>query len=458
MEETISLKDMLAVVVKQGKKILCFALIAAIIGGGLLLFRQVSEMRKPENSKEQLETNYQTAMSEYEQSKADLEERLADAKFKQERQKKYNDESILMTFDPYNLVVNTIILSVTGTDDLIQQSAYADKNVSPTYFLNKIQDYYRLYWNSSDLTKVLIDHNYSDVAEKYLREIISFSVSDSGTFTITVKSDDETDAILLGDAVYSYFKSLKSMVEKNTFHHQLVLVNQAVKVQVDDGLLSHQTSTTDTLTAQEAQVTQLEKEIKNLAVPTQAEPISKMNLLTQTLKGLLIGAIVGIILAAVVVVLFMFLNDSFVGSRQLEQVLKINFVGSLVENTSIWHRFADKLLNERSWPDLTKATAFIHENLKLATKDADSIAIISTLKADSKDPAFPSAVNALSPIYSNVHSIQNAEKNPDTITILQNCKYVVLAERAGVSKVTNVSALLEMAKRMGVTVVGFITI
>ena len=72
--------------------------------------------------------------------------------------------------------------------------------------------------------------------------------------------------------------------------------------------------------------------------------------------------------------------------------------------------------------------------------------------------ALEQAAQALRPVCHNVCYAANAQANRDAVELLGNCKYLLLAERIGASDVSKMLSLLNTANRLGITVLGFITI
>ena len=117
MKDTVTLKELLAIVVRRGRFVLTLALVFAVLMGGVQMFRQVSASRQENNSPEKIEERYQEALEDYQIEKENLEKELSDAQRKLDSQQEYNEESLLMRLDPYNKYVTTINLAVTDVEE-----------------------------------------------------------------------------------------------------------------------------------------------------------------------------------------------------------------------------------------------------------------------------------------------------------------------------------------------------
>ena len=165
MREPISLKEILAVVVRRGGGILLTVLVLAAALGAYKLKNQLELSKLPENSAEYIEEEHRTALMEFEEQKLSLEKELEKTEQSQEVQKKYVNNSLLMKLDPYHLIKNTKVLFIdmpgyAGRGELPEQSE--DRYVR---VLNQIQSYYRTYWNATDLSQELKSYGVPNIEE-----------------------------------------------------------------------------------------------------------------------------------------------------------------------------------------------------------------------------------------------------------------------------------------------------
>ena len=77
MELATSLSELLAAMIRAWKGICATLLVFALLLGGYQTYRQISQIRAPENSAEEIEERFQTALEEYETKKKDLQESVS---------------------------------------------------------------------------------------------------------------------------------------------------------------------------------------------------------------------------------------------------------------------------------------------------------------------------------------------------------------------------------------------
>lgn len=458
MREPICLKELLAVVVKRGKLVICFALIAAVLLGGFQFVKLSRVAKLPECSPEALEKSYQSAMAAYEDELAQLQKVLDQANAKLASQNAYNNDSILMNLDPNNAAVSNTVFSVSGLDALLLEEAYAEKDFSISYFTSAVQNRYIQHLTTTSLKKIFSGTDYADVSEQYLRELFHCASAEGGTITVSIYAGTEAVAAQLGTAIREHLLQLQPQIAGRSFPHTLDVISTTVKTCAISKLAEQQLSAKEQADEYWKNTDALQKQINGLTKPTKGAPYSTATIVKSTVKWTVLGGIVGVILAcAWILVLFLF-RSRVESSRQMEQLLGVPFLGSVAKKGDIWHRLAQKMLCERVWTDNDQASAFIAQSLKAGMDTAEQVAIVTTLHGKDTDDALGAVSAAAATVCSKVFSAKDAEKNPEAIALFASCKYAVLAERVGVSEVPEMLVVLETAKRMDVQVVGFVTV
>ena len=173
MDSTISLTDLLAVVIQKWKGI-CGALLAfALLLGGYQAYKQVSLANDPENSPEKIEERYQTALEDYETQKENLQKTLENQERSLESKEEYLEKSILLQIDPYDKYVANIVFTFSDIDESAQLFRYP--NTAADYLPKKIRSQYIELWKSMDVPKDIGIPKYADMEWKYLSWIVSVS-------------------------------------------------------------------------------------------------------------------------------------------------------------------------------------------------------------------------------------------------------------------------------------------
>lgn len=457
MREPISLKEVLAVVIKRGWGILIAAVAVAVVLGGLQFKKQMDYANAPENSAQQIEAEYQVALAEYEQQLAFLQESLEENSLLLERQKTYNDTSLLMQMDPFNAPKSIVVLSISGLDkDVLGTKDQSEDRYAR--MLSELQTAYENYWYASDLTKELQNSGMDGLEEKYIRELIHVSFGQGGSILIATQGETAASAEKLADAVTKCMNKIKGLVSESMYAHTLTELKSTTKLEVSEEILDHQAYYASEEVYYEEEVKNLTQQIEQLQAPQKRGAYSMTAVLKASIKWIILGFVVGGMLGcAWVLVLYLFRSRAE-SSRQMEQILGVPFLGSVAKKGDIFHRLADGMLMERVWKDPAQAQAYMTAAMKNAAEDAQRILILTTLNGQATEAALASVEKAAAAVSGNVSGLPDAERNPRTAEVLSGCRCVILAERVGVSDVPRMQSLLALAERMDAKVVGFVTI
>ena len=116
MKDTVTLKELFAIIVRRGKQVVCLMLAFALLLGIVQTGRKIAAAREEDNSPEKIEERYQDALENYQQNRENLEERLSKAQQQLEGQQEYNDNSLLLEIDPrlYYLPKGFIFILLNG--------------------------------------------------------------------------------------------------------------------------------------------------------------------------------------------------------------------------------------------------------------------------------------------------------------------------------------------------------
>lgn len=458
MKEPISIKEILAVVIKRGRAILCTAIALAILIGGVKGMQAMQNAKDPANSAENIALRYEEAMAEYEWQSAVWERYIANMELKLAKQQEYNEESLRMQLDPYNKYESHVVLAITEIDELAFQQVYQQQGTPVDYIVSKIQQQYLVYWNNMDVNNVLQDHPYEGVQEKYIRELVSVSETDGGMISISANGATEADAAALCEAVYQSILEIQPTIAAATYAHDLSVISSATKLEVDSALDEHQRNNLGYADTYQQELDEYKQQREALKKPTPETGYSTADIVKTAVKWAIVGGVVGFLMACACVWLWYILRDSVETSRQAEAILGVPFFGSAAAKGNLFVRLANRFVGERQWKDREQAAAYIAENLKSRLNTPERIALVSTLKVEEQDAGIQLVLKAMQEQGHTVIFANNAEENPKAVAAVRECKYVIPAERLGASNRNAMLHVLEQAKQLDAQVLGFITI
>jgi len=113
MTDTITLKELLAVIVRRGKKLIALCLVFAVIFGAYCIFQRVRVIGSPENSSEVIEEAYQEELEVYQECKSVLDEQYQKRENNLKAYQQHLLDSVLMQLDPSCKASTVIDLAIT---------------------------------------------------------------------------------------------------------------------------------------------------------------------------------------------------------------------------------------------------------------------------------------------------------------------------------------------------------
>ena len=456
MEDTISLQELFATVVRAWKGIFVTMLIFAVLLGGYQTYGQISLARDPENSAEKIEERYQIALKDYEAEKKRLQETLDDQEESLASKEEYLEKSFLLQIDPYDVYVSDIIFTFSDIDESAELFRYP--NTAADYLPKKIRSQYVALWDSMDLPKDIGIAKYVDVEGKYLSEIISVSALEGELVSIQALGTTASDAEKLASAVYRYFENNRNVIAAGSAQHNLTLVSKVTKNVIDESLKTKKEKAVTEIEDLETKIEESRKAIRDLEEPTPETGYSIAPILKSVAKYAIIGAVAGIFLSCLVVFCKGIFANRAMSSFHLERVSGVSFLGSLRMPRSPAERLSCAVMGERCWKDEEQAQAYIAEQAKVSFPKDGKILLLSTLSEKRSGTGMDKLVKLLSRDGYTVVPVLDALHDPKAVEAMQSCAAVVFVETVGRSKIAEVRNCVVRAKNAEKSVLGFVTI
>lgn len=437
-EMTISIGDLLALLVRKGKNIILLGVVFALLLGGYKGF----SLWRSANDEEKVDM----AQFEYEKQLEKQEKIIEKALENAENTQEYIDNSLWMQINPYDKCEATVQIMISGVDESKTDMTFAVTQTPLDYMIDRITAQYMLLWEATDLASSL--GMYEGVEDKYIREMIEIYNEGAGVLAITAIGKDEGEAQALADAVYEWMQSVRPTAVKNTYGHTVQKFNEVVKCRIDEKMVSAQNKLYEEIAAYNEAVIEAENEIKSLNAPSDA--------VSSVVKMIVIGGLVGAVLACAWYCCKAIFSAKLMSSSHGEQIFKIPFIGSLAPHKGLFCHMADVLSGERVWKDEQQAVGYIAETLKLRA-DGKKILLVSSLQLDSYAETVKKLQSALT-MGSEVRCVGDFSHNPDALSMLGACDVVVLLESIDKSGAEDAAKILGFAKECEKTVAGFVLV
>lgn len=458
MKEPISIKEILAVVVKRGAAIICVALACAVLLGGLQGVRQLRTVKSPDNTAEAVKQRNDVALETYQIQYAIGNSMLENAQYKLDKQIEYNAESLYMQLDPYNKYKSYIILAVTEVESDAFQQVYEQEGTPVDYIISKIANQYVLCWRNLDVMSELENNPFADSTEKYIREIANVSYTAGGTITIYANANSAAEAMLLCESIYEKILEKKEAIQDATYDHELTVISSATKQEIDYTIDQQQIINREHEDTYRQAVLEAKSNLDLLVKPAVESVQTMSSVVKTTVKWAVIGGVVGFLMACACVWLWYILTDGVETSRQAEVILGTTFLGSAASRGKLFRRLANWLVEERCWKDQEQAAAYIAESVKSSVNAASQIALISTTRIKEEDDGVQMVLQTLRQLGHTVVYANEAESNAKALAAMRESALVIQVERLGTSNRQAMLHTAQMAKQLNAKVLGFITV
>lgn len=444
-EPEITLRELLAVIIRGGRCVLSLAVVLALVLG-------LSGLATALGSDPEEDMEYRIALESYTVNKAQKEATVARLKKDVENQTLYLQKSLLMQVDPYNKHVTTMTFAITGIEatSALESSATGETPVS--YMTQRIQAQYSTLWNQIAMEKLVEGTAYADVEEKYLREVITLSVGEGGVLLLSIIGSDAASNGQIANAVYAALEASESAVERASYVHDFVLLHEAsAKVVVDAELEKKQQESRTKIETLQKELLKVEEELMKLQAP--AAPSGIMG----AVKKAIVGGVAGAVLAMVWLVCRYLMGITVTASQRLACDYDLTYLGNAASNKRLFHWLAQKMVREHMWKDSEGALAYIRENGISHIPEKCNVAVVTSLTNVEEE----AVANVLQALGGNGHTVtfgDDAIHNAETLALIRKCDGVVLAESAFTSKLAAVEDVLALVERMDKPVYGYVMV
>lgn len=456
MDNNLSFADFIAAAIRRGKQILVCMLVFTLLLGAFSAYRQISSSRSNADGQETAQQAYQEAVLQYENEKESLTTRLENAQNTLSAEQDYAINSQLMRVDPYNCYKTAI--SFTPTHLGVSQNNSGSTSLE--YLTSQICSRYLLLWNDSsalsDLELSRLESIPQDTDPRYIRELITVSVVNTGTVSIVSRSNSASDSQLLANTVYNYFVAQQSTVGQSTAPHVITLLSNSTAPSVDSDLAKQQKDKADGITSSKKNIDDLKKSLSSLSEPTALSVgLSAASLIVSIVKYMIVGAVLGAFLGCAAVWLIDIFRGTAISSHQIERVTSLSYMGSLSKDKGRFTRCANKLLKERTWSDSEQAASYLLQQVKSQLTQGEKLLFVSSM--EHKEPSALRRVMEQLQVDGILVSFASVPtRNPESLAALNACDQVVLAETAIRSTLPGISDTISLSRRAGKKVAGFI--
>lgn len=439
----ISLKEIMAVIVRGGKKLIIGAMVIAVLFSAVCALSYYVLEEEPDKE-------YQIARNEYEVTLVNLTTTIERSTRDAANQKDYNQQSQLMQIDPYNKKTTTMIFAISGIKLDEVTDSFGATEIPISYITSRIQAQYMVLWEGLDLKKIVQGTQYGGVADKYLREVIALAATDGGVMTLTVVGDDTDTCEVIAQNLYEALQESREAVVKASYEHNFTVLSDTItKSSIDLTLEQLQLENAAKLEEYQMKIVESEKALLDLEEPSYYGGVKGI------IVNLILGFVIGVLLMIVWVVCVYLVKGKISGAKQLASRYGLLHFGSMMGGCGLWAKLGCRVMGEKLWRSEQQAYAYIRENGLNHLPGEGAVVVASTLDAVAEKTA-DELVKLLGAKGNKVTVVTDVAHNPEALAAITQSAAVVLAERAFVSGNAEVKDLLATVKELDKPVCGFV--
>lgn len=484
-EEEIDLVALMMTLLHQLKPILLTAVVCAILATGLGVAKNAYSSyaaSKAENSgdgtvvkssaqrayEEKLveyreeKTEHDSNVQEYESELLKNQQTIESMKVKIENTKEYLEKSVLNSINPYNVHVAQADMYVATDYKILPGMEY--QNVDYTDAV--LQAYSSLMINSETMGSIAKSIG---MEERYLRELVSVS-GDSSTRLLTVRvygSDDATTSKIL-NALLTRMDAIQEIVESSVGHHSVAQLANTSTVQVLTWLRDSQQQNRENLTDLQNQVTTLEAADRVLQQSIEdeqqaldaMEPPEEVKTGTSVVKLVVLGFLLGGVLACGVIVVRFLMQGKVYSGKELNQTTGLPLLGTLASERTKKAGKLDAALNKMEGrPDGSGDEEMIRlmaVTVRSRAPEADSILVTGDLPAEQLNALAAALQNTDALRAQTVNAAESILQNAATVPQVTDADTIVLAADCTCSRYADVKDQTERIRRLGKNILGCI--
>ena len=407
-------------------------------------------------------TKHDTNVQEYQEELLENQQAIESTKIKIQNTQEYLDNSVLNTIDPYNVPVAQADLYVSTDYKIMPGMDY--QNVDYTDAVLKA--YSSLITNSETMDKIA---KTVGMEERYLRELVSVS-GDSSTRLLTIRAygADEATANKILDAVLVRMEDVRPTIQGTVGSHSIAQLTRTSTVSVMTWLRDSQQQNRDDLTNLQNQVTTLEAADRVLeqSIEDEQQALEAMELPekpkeeSSMAKMVILGALLGGVLACGVVVVKFLLDGMVYSASELNRSTGLPVLGALAsDRTKKAGKLDAKLYQMEGRPDGSadaEMLCLMAQTIRSRAPEAKNILVTGDLPADQLE-ALAAALQATEPLRGqSVTAAESILKAAATVPHVVAADAIVLAADCTVTRTDAVREQNEKIVRLGKQILGCI--
>lgn len=469
-EEEIDLVALMVTLLHKLKPILLTAVVCAVLFGGFAGIKAIRGADKDTLKAQRLEDEeYQQKKRDYEEVQA-LYKQNVDSNTQQqqnaaaavERTQEYMEKSVLNNLDPYNVWNAKTDLYISTGYQIMPGMSYQNPDRTGAVLAA---------YSSALNDGAILNEIAAQVGTEanYLRELVSVDYSTySQILTITVMGEDPEFVDGVMEALLGQMEAVKGNITDIISSHTVTTIARSSYNSVSTSLMDRQKANTDQLTELENRIETLRLDRQNLDNAFQTDTDAWNNVEEPVIGGaassvakyLLIGFLLGGVLACGVVVVRFLLDGMVYSASELNRSTGLPVLGALAsDRTKKAGKLDAKLYQMEGRPDGSadaEMLCLMAQTIRSRAPEAKNILVTGDLPADQLE-ALAAALQATEPLRGqSVTAAESILKAAATVPHVVAADAIVLAADCTVTRTDAVREQNEKIVRLGKQILGCI--
>ena len=454
-DRELNLKALCFCVARKWKQMLVAALVLALALGGFRGWKSLSVVMDTQ-SLAALKQAYEADYARYQGQAAALNAKIEKVQEDIRDHGVYLEESVLMQIDYRNTWLATINLYITTPEnDPVSGagSGYTRADMIADAYRNTVMDSRVL----EQIAKAV------DIAPQYLRELISIPLpvyheyQEGPLVTVIIRSADAQSAQKIADAMVGCLDMIGEEIRRSMGEHSANVVNTSVNSVVDEELADLQEDAADRLLDYADYLEEYQYSLSQLSVPAMPD-LSVSSAVKSVIKYALVGFLGGAFLVAALACVAYAVGDKVYSAEELKSRFGFALLGkaSLKDAKRCWvDRWLDRC-EDRGKTEAQGALAVMGANVRNHCPEGAALLVAGT----AGEAAMEKVVQALTQTLPGRTVIAGGSllESVDAIEGLNRCDCVLLVERCGLSRYSQVKGQLEAVEGVNKPLLGCVVL
>ena len=474
-ERVITIADLIKEIIRRFWLVIVLAVIFAALAGGYKYMKDSKAAATQTGAESPVASN----LTEEDQKEVDNILLIEDNMLQQQE---YAENSVLMKIDPYNESVATLQYYFNAESAADSTAQSRNRN---------LLDLYESYVNNGTLTDDLTEKG-ADLDAQYLGELISCesqagmaadSASDlvvleqqATSFSIKIIHADDDSCRKLAEKVAECIQEYQDKLISSVGQHELVLVDTAYARMVDNTLLTYKYDRVNSIVTMQERIETLKENLSaeqleaveaqagQLQAVADGEEVSESDTavsVTISKKYVAVGALGGIILACLFIVICYVMRGTINKAEDLQYLYNIRILGemNMKDRKNVFLSLWNKLIGRREKVlTLDEQIALLKTNLRLAC-EKEQIHKLLISGCDGKTLEYlQDAFGNLEEDGLHLEYVQDLFDSPQSLGKLAEFNDVVFVEFIRKSQYSDIIKQIKICSEQQVTVLGAVVV